>query len=148
MELPSRRARPRLVANARGRSWTARGLQRGGRRCSPGSSQISHLTYARASRTGPVAVPASIWYLNAMRTTIDKAGRVVIPAAARARMHLRPGTELEVLVDDVSIRLVRRVSPPKLVRRGKRLVARPTAAKLPDVDIARLIEEERNRWPG
>ncbi len=63
-------------------------------------------------------------------------------------MHLRPGTELEVLVDDVSIRLVRRVSPPKLVRSGKRLVARPTAAKLPDVDIARLIEEERNRWPG
>ncbi|MFZ5468877.1 MAG: AbrB/MazE/SpoVT family DNA-binding domain-containing protein [Myxococcota bacterium] len=83
-----------------------------------------------------------------MRTTIDKAGRVVIPASARARMHLRPGTELEVLVDDVSIRLVRRVSPPRLVKKGRRLVARPTAKELPEVDVARLIEEERNRWPG
>jgi len=38
---------------------------------------------------------------------------------------------------------------PKLVRIGKRLVARPTAApdSRPDVDVAALIEEERNRWP-
>jgi AbrB family looped-hinge helix DNA binding protein len=84
-----------------------------------------------------------------MRTTIDKAGRVVIPAAVRARAGLRPGTSLEVLVDDVSVRLVRRVPPPKLVRVGRGLVARPTAAAkdLPDVDVAALIEEERNRWP-
>jgi len=36
-----------------------------------------------------------------MRTTIDKAGRVVIPAAVRARAGLRPGTSLDVLVDDL-----------------------------------------------
>ena len=84
-----------------------------------------------------------------MRTTIDKAGRVVIPAAVRARAGLRPGTLLDVLVDDLSVRLVRRVPPPKLVRVGRRLVARPTAAAKdrPDVDVAALIEEERNRWP-
>ena len=84
-----------------------------------------------------------------MKTTIDKAGRVVIPAPIRARAGLRPGTELEVVLDDVSVRLLRSVPPPKLVRVGKRLVARPTvgAGRRPAVDVARLIEEERNRWP-
>jgi AbrB family looped-hinge helix DNA binding protein len=84
-----------------------------------------------------------------MRTTIDKAGRVVIPAAIRIRAGLAPGTELDVSIEDGSVRLVRRVPGPKLVRVGKRLVARPTApaAKLPDVDFAALVAEERARWP-
>ena len=84
-----------------------------------------------------------------MRATIDKAGRVVIPAPIRARAGLRPGTELEVVVDDVSVRLIRRVPGPRLVKVGRRLVARPTAAArdLPAVDFAALVEEERNRWP-
>jgi hypothetical protein len=49
----------------------------------------------------------------------------------------------------VSIRLIRCVSPPRLVRRGGRLVARPTAPvrDRPAVDLAALVEEERNRWP-
>ncbi len=84
-----------------------------------------------------------------MKATIDKAGRVVIPAAIRAKAGLRPGTELDVIVDDGTIRLLRAVPGPKLVRVGKRLVARPTAnaKRLPTIDVARLIEEERNRWP-
>jgi AbrB family looped-hinge helix DNA binding protein len=84
-----------------------------------------------------------------MKTTNDKAGRVVIPASVRAKAGLRPGTELDVLVDEGSIRLVRAVPGPKLVRVGKRLVARPTADArlLPALDVARLVEEERNRWP-
>ncbi|MGH7388156.1 MAG: AbrB/MazE/SpoVT family DNA-binding domain-containing protein [Candidatus Rokuibacteriota bacterium] len=84
-----------------------------------------------------------------MRTTIDKAGRVVIPAPVRARTGLRPGTELDVQVDDGAIRLVRVVPRARLVRAGKRLVARPTAdsRRLPAVDVARLVEEERARWP-
>jgi AbrB family looped-hinge helix DNA binding protein len=84
-----------------------------------------------------------------MKTTIDKAGRVVIPAPIRLRAGLRPGTELEVLLDDVSVRLIRRVPGPRIVRVGRRLVARPTAPSqdLPRVDLAALVEEERNRWP-
>jgi AbrB family looped-hinge helix DNA binding protein len=84
-----------------------------------------------------------------MRTTIDKAGRVVIPAAIRDRFRLRPGTELEVVADDVSVRLLRRVPGPRLVRVGRRWVARPTLppGQLPEVDVAALVEEERNRWP-
>lgn len=84
-----------------------------------------------------------------MKTTIDKAGRVVIPAPIRARAGLRAGTEVEVLLDDISVRLIRHVPRPRLVKVGRRLVARPTVAAkdLPDVDLAALLEEERNRWP-
>jgi AbrB family looped-hinge helix DNA binding protein len=84
-----------------------------------------------------------------MRTTIDRAGRVVIPAQIRDRAGLRPGAELEITEDDLGIRLERVAPGPKLVRIGRRLVARPTAApeSRPVLDIANLIEEERNRWP-
>ena len=84
-----------------------------------------------------------------MRTTIDKAGRVVIPAAARDRAGLTPGTELRVSVDEFGIRLERVAPGPRLVRVGRRLVARPTVAvdARPQVDVAAIVEEERNRWP-
>jgi AbrB family looped-hinge helix DNA binding protein len=84
-----------------------------------------------------------------MRTTIDKAGRVVIPASIRDRAGLTPGTELEIAVDEFGIRLEPVASGPRLVRVGRRLVARPTS----DVntrralDVAALVEDERNRWP-
>jgi len=83
-----------------------------------------------------------------VKTTIDKAGRIVIPVAVREQAGLEPGMELEVVVDDFSIRLVRAVPGPKLVRKGGRLVARPVSRpKGEPVDVARLVEEERNRWP-
>lgn len=89
------------------------------------------------------------WYIDGMRTTIDKAGRVVIPAAVRERAGLSPGAELEVTNDELGIRLERIASAPRLVKVGRRLVARPTvpADERPAVDIAALVEEERNRWP-
>lgn len=84
-----------------------------------------------------------------MRTTIDKAGRVVIPAAARNRAGFQPGTELEITLDETGLRLERVAPGPKLVKVGRRLVARPTAdaEARPSLDIAALIEDERNRWP-
>jgi AbrB family looped-hinge helix DNA binding protein len=84
-----------------------------------------------------------------MTTTIDKAGRVVIPASMRERAGFTPGSELEVLIDDMGIRLVRKVSGPVLVKRGNRLVAEPTVPldAQAEIDVAALIEEERNRWP-
>jgi AbrB family looped-hinge helix DNA binding protein len=84
-----------------------------------------------------------------MRSTIDKAGRVVIPASIRDRARLTPGTALEVTADDTGVRIERVAPAPKLVRIGKRLVARPTmtGAGRAVVDVAALIEEERNRWP-
>ena len=84
-----------------------------------------------------------------MRTTIDKAGRLVIPAAIRERAGLTPGAELEITEDESGIRLERVAQGPRLVKVGKRLVARPTvsADSRPVVDVAAVIEDERNRWP-
>jgi AbrB family looped-hinge helix DNA binding protein len=84
-----------------------------------------------------------------MRTTIDKAGRLVIPAAIRDRAGLSPGTTIEISFDETGVRLERIAAGPRLVRVGKRLVARPTvgADARPHVDVAALIEEERSRWP-
>jgi AbrB family looped-hinge helix DNA binding protein len=84
-----------------------------------------------------------------MRTTIDKAGRVVIPAALRERAGFQPGSELEVTEDERGIRLERVAEGPRLVKVGNRLVARPRVAadRRPTIDVARIVEEERNRWP-
>ena len=84
-----------------------------------------------------------------MRTTIDKAGRVVIPAQIRDRAGLVPGAALEVTADETGVRIERVAPGPKLLRIGKRLVARPTVPSddRPAVDIAALVEEERSRWP-
>ena len=84
-----------------------------------------------------------------MKATIDKAGRVVIPAPIRARVGLRPGTELDVTADGSSVVLVPAAPGPKILRVGKRLVARPTldASQCPRVDPAELVEAERDRWP-
>jgi AbrB family looped-hinge helix DNA binding protein len=84
-----------------------------------------------------------------MKTTIDKAGRVVIPASIRERAGLAPGTELEVTLADLGVRLERVAVGPRLVKVGRRLVARPSGRSetTPAVDIGALVEEERNRWP-
>jgi AbrB family looped-hinge helix DNA binding protein len=84
-----------------------------------------------------------------MRTTIDKAGRLVIPAVVRERAGLTPGTVLEITLDEFGVRLERVAPGPRLVKVGRRLVARPTvgAGARPSIDVAALVEEERNRWP-
>jgi AbrB family looped-hinge helix DNA binding protein len=84
-----------------------------------------------------------------MRTTIDKAGRLVIPAAIRDKAGLAPGTTIEISLEETSVRLERIAPGPRLVRVGKRLVARPTASAdtRPEIDVAALVEEERSRWP-
>ncbi len=84
-----------------------------------------------------------------MRTTIDKAGRVVIPAGIRDRTGLTAGSEIEITADEFGIHIERVAAGPRLVRVGRRLVARPTVSRddRPAVDIPALVEEERNRWP-
>jgi AbrB family looped-hinge helix DNA binding protein len=84
-----------------------------------------------------------------MRTTIDKAGRLVIPAAIRDKAGLGPGTTIEISLEETGVRIERIAPGPRLVRVGKRLVARPTVAAddRPRIDVAALIEEERSRWP-
>lgn len=74
---------------------------------------------------------------------------MVIPAAIRDRAGFDPGSELEVIADDLGVRLQRVAAGPRLVKVGRRLVARPTAPAetRARVDLAELVDEERNRWP-
>lgn len=74
---------------------------------------------------------------------------MVIPAGMRERAGLTAGAELEITEDELGIRLERVAAGPRLVRIGRRLVARPTVPvdARPTLDVVSLIEEERNRWP-
>ncbi len=74
---------------------------------------------------------------------------MVIPALIRTQAGLKPGTELEVDLDGFSVRLSRAAPGPKIVRVGKRLVARPTVVPedRPEIDVGELVRNERDRWP-
>lgn len=58
-----------------------------------------------------------------MRATIDTAGRLVVPKAARDELGLAPGTELEVTVVDRHIELEVPATPMRLEEREHGVVA-------------------------
>jgi AbrB family looped-hinge helix DNA binding protein len=70
-----------------------------------------------------------------MRTTIDAAGRIVIPKAIRDEMALYGGQELEVTAVDGRIEIEVPPTPMHLERRGRTLVA------VPDVPMPELTDE-------
>ena len=82
-----------------------------------------------------------------MKTTIDKAGRVVIPAVVRRRAGLKSGTKLEVAFVDGVIQISRDTAKPVLEKRAGRWIARPSEPLPQDFDIAQQVAEERDRWP-
>jgi AbrB family looped-hinge helix DNA binding protein len=61
-----------------------------------------------------------------MVTTIDSAGRLVIPAEIRREAALEPGTPLEVRVRDGVIEIEPQPLAVTLARRGRLVVATPT----------------------
>lgn len=82
-----------------------------------------------------------------MKTTIDKAGRVVIPAKIRREALLEPGTELRITYEGGAVRIERDVPPPRVEREGRFLRVRPTTEDPPELDIPGMIRDERDRWP-
>ena len=72
---------------------------------------------------------------HTMRTTIDTAGRLVIPKELRREAGLRPGTELEIRWREGLIEIEPTPLPVKLKKRGRFLVATPTQS------IERLTNE-------
>jgi AbrB family looped-hinge helix DNA binding protein len=62
-----------------------------------------------------------------MKTSIDSAGRLVIPKEIRREAGLRPGTLLEIRWEGGRIEIEPAPLPVKLVRRGRLLVAEPVA---------------------
>jgi AbrB family looped-hinge helix DNA binding protein len=79
--------------------------------------------------------------IRAMKTTMDAAGRLVIPKDIRRQAGLRPGMPLEVRWVDGRIEIEPSPTPVRLERRGRLLVAvpEPAVAEL----SAATVEETR-----
>lgn len=80
-----------------------------------------------------------------MRTTIDAAGRVVIPKAVRDALHLEGGTALEVRLHDGWVELEPAATPMRLEPRGRGQVA-TSEVSLPAIDeddVRAVIESQR-----
>ena len=71
-----------------------------------------------------------------MRTTIDKAGRVIIPAAVRARVGLVPGP-VDIVVEGTGIRIEVPASD-NVVERDGRVVIEGDGPALTAEDIREL----------
>jgi AbrB family looped-hinge helix DNA binding protein len=74
-----------------------------------------------------------------MRTTIDKAGRLVIPKELRQEGGLKPGTELEIRWRHGVMEIEPAAIPVKLKKRGRFLVA------VPDHPVEPLTSESVER---
>jgi AbrB family looped-hinge helix DNA binding protein len=77
-----------------------------------------------------------------MRTTIDQAGRVVIPKALRDQVGLTPG-EVEIVVDGAGLR-VEPVATDDLEERDGFLVLGPSGAVIDD-DMVRELRHADQR---
>lgn len=76
-----------------------------------------------------------------MMTTMDAAGRLVIPREIRREAALEPGTPLEVRWRDGVIEIEPQPLAVKLERKGRLLVARPRT-KVPALRTA-IVERTR-----
>lgn len=76
-----------------------------------------------------------------MRTTIDKAGRLVIPKVLRDRLGLRPG-EVEVSADGAGLR-VEPVAADDLVEVAGRLIIPEGGDPITDDHVRALRESEQ-----
>ena len=80
-----------------------------------------------------------------MKTTIDRAGRVVIPKAIRDRAGLTPGVELDISLDNGRVEIVRPPAKGRLVREGSYLVweSAPGTPPITGEMINQAIEDVR-----
>ena len=79
-----------------------------------------------------------------MTTTMDPAGRLVIPAEIRREAAIQPGTPLEVRWRDGVIEIEPRPLDVTLERRGRLLVARPTTKRVAPLRSASVERTRRN----
>jgi AbrB family looped-hinge helix DNA binding protein len=78
-----------------------------------------------------------------MKTTMDGAGRLVIPKEIRREARLAPGASLEVRWRDGRIEIEPAPTPVRLQRRGRLLVAMPKK-KLPTL-TPETVEQARRK---
>jgi len=82
--------------------------------------------------------------VNAMRTTIDRAGRLVIPRQLRDRIGFAAGGPVDVWLDGSGIR-VEPVSGGDLRLDGTLLVIPATGDEIDDRVVRDLIDADRHR---
>jgi AbrB family looped-hinge helix DNA binding protein len=74
-----------------------------------------------------------------MESTIDRAGRVVIPKPIREAAGLKPGSPLKIEYRDGRVEIERKSPKVRLIRKGAVLVASVVGAP-------KLSVEETNEW--
>jgi len=81
-----------------------------------------------------------------MRSTIDRAGRIVVPKAIREAAGLRPGTEVQFRVQGGHVEIEPVPLPVTLKRRGPLVVAAPQTNPpvMRAADVDETIAELRN----
>ncbi|TVR49673.1 MAG: AbrB/MazE/SpoVT family DNA-binding domain-containing protein [Puniceicoccaceae bacterium] len=77
-----------------------------------------------------------------MKTTIDHAGRVVIPKALRIQYHLTGGTELEIVADGDALRLRQPQAASRFTEKDGVLVQ--TGEPQLGIDAAAFINQQRD----
>ena len=77
-----------------------------------------------------------------MRTTIDKAGRVVIPRAVRDRVGITAG-EVEITADGAGVRIEPIAGEEGLVEVAGRLVIPPAGTAVDDMLVRELRDADR-----
>lgn len=86
------------------------------------------------------------WYFYAMRTSIDGAGRIIVPKAMRDSMGLTAGREVDVIFTDgrIEIELAPVDVDVETTAGPPRLVARDThQPSLSDEDIRDVLDSTR-----
>jgi AbrB family looped-hinge helix DNA binding protein len=74
-----------------------------------------------------------------MKAVIDHAGRIVVPKALRLALGLKPGQPLDIRAADGRLEIEIDTSPMLLKKRGRGVVAMPTA-KLPPLTAEQIRE--------
>lgn len=95
----------------------------------------------RSEANGPCHNYGSV---DGMRTTIDKAGRLVIPRVLRDRIGLTGGGEVELELDGAGVR-IDPVSTGELVEEDGFLFIPATGKRLTDDMVRELIDADRHR---
>jgi AbrB family looped-hinge helix DNA binding protein len=79
-----------------------------------------------------------------MTTTIDNAGRVVIPKPIREAAGLKPGLKVKIVLRDGRVEIAPQLAPVKVLRKGSVLVASiPGAPKMSSSDVNEFIRKLR-----
>ena len=80
-----------------------------------------------------------------MKTAIDSAGRIIVPKALRDELGLTPGRELDIRARDGVLVIEPAPTAVTLVRKGKRVVAKPKTElpKLTQDEVRAVLEGAR-----